>query len=169
MPAASAIAQPRTTSELVVFFMKSVTEVLSTMVGISVTIGKPHTKLDPTPSYDVSGIIGFSGDVMGSMVLSFDSDTATALASNFAGTRITPDNPDFPDAIGELANMIAGAAKKSFGTLASISVPSVIIGPGHRIARLQDVPCIVIPCSTPVGSFAVEVNIKPTAMPSKGA
>jgi hypothetical protein len=39
-------------------------------------------------------------------------------------------------------------------------VPSVIIGSGHQIARLSDVPCVVIPCTSPVGDFAVEVNIK---------
>ena len=34
---------------------------------------------------DVSGIIGFSGDVMGSVVLSFAKDTAMKLVSAFAG------------------------------------------------------------------------------------
>jgi len=67
---------------------------------------------------------------------------------------------DFADAIGELANMIAGSAKKDLGHTASISVPNVVIGGGHIIARLSEVPCLVIPCRTPVGNFAVEVNIK---------
>jgi CheY-specific phosphatase CheX len=56
--------------------------------------------------------------------------------------------------------MIAGGAKKHLGNAASITVPSVIIGSGHQIARLSDVPCVVIPCTSPVGDFAVEVNIK---------
>ncbi len=68
--------------------------------------------------------------------------------------------PDFADAVGELANMIAGGAKRHLGNLASITVPSVVIGSGHVIARLTDVPCIVIPCQTDAGSFAVEVSIK---------
>jgi chemotaxis protein CheX len=69
--------------------------------------------------------------------------------------------------VGELANMIAGGAKKDLGCVASISCPSVVIGPGHTIARLSDVPCIVIPCKTPVGDFAVEINIKPATVQAK--
>jgi len=66
--------------------------------------------------------------------------------------------------VGELANMIAGSAKTSFGGGTNISVPSIILGSGHTIARLHDVPCLVIPCHTPAGDFAVEVNIKPLSV-----
>ena len=50
------------TSRLVVHFMRSIQEVLKTMVGLTVEIGKPGLKVDPAPSYDVSAIIGFSGE-----------------------------------------------------------------------------------------------------------
>jgi chemotaxis protein CheX len=73
---------------------------------------------------------------------------------------IDPGTADFADAIGELANMVAGSAKSDLGVIANISLPSVIIGHGHTIARLSGVPCVVIPCRTAVGEFAVEVNIK---------
>ncbi len=80
--------------------------------------------------------------------------------SAFACCEIEPDTADFADAIGELANMIAGAAKKDLGNLANISVPSVVMGKGHTICRPHDIPCLVIPCKTAVGDFAVEVSIK---------
>ena len=82
------------------------------------------------------------------MVLSFQKSTAQAIVNAFAGAPIVPDSPDFADAVGELANMIAGSAKTSFGGATSISVPSIILGPGHTIARLHDVPCLIIPCQT---------------------
>jgi len=110
--------------------------------------------------YDVSGIIGLSGDFIGSIVVSFQMEAAARIVSLFAGTTLAPDSPDFPDAVGELANMIAGGTKKALGGMASITVPNVVIGGGHVIARLSDVPCLVIPCQTPVGSFAAEVSIK---------
>jgi chemotaxis protein CheX len=156
---------PPTTSQLIVHFMTSIQEVLRTMAGITVTVGSPALKKDPIPSYDVSGIIGFSGEFVGSMVLSFQKPTAQAIVNAFAGATIAPDSPDFPDAVGELANMIAGSAKTSFGGGTNISVPSIILGSGHTIARLHDVPCLVIPCHTSAGDFAVEVNIKPLAKP----
>jgi chemotaxis protein CheX len=71
-----------------------------------------------------------------------------------------PGTSDFADAIGEIANMVAGSAKKDLGVLANITVPSVVIGPSHTLAGLSGIPCVVIPVTTPVGKFAVEVSIK---------
>ena len=153
-------AGPTINPKLIVPFVNSARTVFSTMVGMETTVQRPHVKGSPSTSYDVSGLIGFSGEVIGSVVVSFQRAAAIKLVSAFAGMEIAPESPDFADAVGELANMIAGSAKRDLGATASITVPSVIIGAGHIIARLSDVPCIVIPCSTPVGEFAVEVNIK---------
>jgi chemotaxis protein CheX len=148
------------TANLVVHFVASVRAVFTTMLATTVNVGTPCSKNDPAPSYDVSAIIGFSGNATGSMVVSFTRETAAAVASAFTGAELEHDSVDFADAIGELANMIAGGAKKNFGTLANISVPTVILGTGHSVARLHDVPCIVVPCSTKFGRFAIEVSLK---------
>lgn len=146
--------------KLIVPFINSVRLVFATMVKIPTTVDRPHFKSEPAPQYDVSSIIGFSGDIVGSVVVSFQKEAAVQLVSAFAGMPIDPNTSDFPDAVCELANMIAGSAKKDLGHNATITVPSVILGHGHQIARLSDVPCLVVPCKTPVGDFAVEVNIK---------
>src|SRR5208337_1750135 len=140
--------------------INSIRALFSTMVKLEVTIQRPHVKTSPAPTHDVSGIIGLSGDFVGSIVVSFQMEAAARIVSLFAGIPLAPDSPDFPDAVGELANMIAGGAKKALGGMANITVPNVIIGSGHTIARLSDVPCLVIPCQTPVGIFATEVSIK---------
>jgi chemotaxis protein CheX len=157
---------PMVNPKLIVPFISSVRAVFSTMVGVQTTVGRPSFKTHPAPSYDVSSIIGFSGEIVGSVVVSFQNEAAQKLVSAFAGAEVTPDSPDFADAIGELANMIAGGAKKDLGAMASITCPNVIIGPGHQVARLSGVPCLVIPCSTPVGNFAVEVCIKQVTPPT---
>ncbi len=145
---------------LIKAFMQSVQNVLGTMVGIECRIGKPTLKHEPKPSYDVSGIVGFSGEVVGSVVISFTAETAGSFVESFTGEKLPLESPDFADAIGELSNMIAGNAKKDFGLNASISIPSVIIGHDHTIARLTDVPCVIVPCETDLGLFTVEINIK---------
>jgi chemotaxis protein CheX len=157
-PAKAPLINPK----MIVPFVNSVREVFSKMVGVATTVMPSQIKGAPCPSYDVSGIIGFSGEVVGSVVVSFQREAAIKLVNSLAGMEIEFGTPDFADAIGELTNMIAGSAKKDLNALANISIPSVIIGSGHMVARLSDVPCIVIPCKTPVGDFAVEVNIKTT-------
>ena len=147
-------------SKLIEPFVESVRSVLTTMAGTPTTVGKFHIKDGTSPGHDVSGIIGFSGGVTGSVVIGLSADVAIKLVEAFAGVKLPLDSPDFADAVGELANMIAGAAKKNMGLLANISIPTVVIGTNHQTAAPSGIPCVVIPCSTPHGNFAVEVNIK---------
>jgi chemotaxis protein CheX len=147
-------------SQIVLPFVQSVRAVLSSMAGVVTTVGKPYLKVDSHHKHNVSAIIGFSGDVIGSMVISLQSGTAVSIASAFAGVEVEAESPDFSDAIGELANMIAGGAKKDLGGRATITCPTVVMGEGLRTARLHGVPCIVIPCSTAAGEFVVEVNLR---------
>jgi len=146
--------------KLIVPFVNSVRNVFATMVRVKTEVDRPHVKGTPVPLYDVSSIIGFSGDIVGTVVVSFQLSAAKKLVAAFAGVEMDERSADFADALGELANMIAGGAKKDIGVNASISTPSVIMGQGHHIAPLKDVPCLVIPCRTPVGDFAVEISIK---------
>lgn len=153
--------KPQVSSKLIMPFVNSTINVFTTMVKIKPEIAAPHLKTDGHTTYDVSGIIGFSGEILGSVVLSFQMATAKKLVDSLVGMEVDPNSSDFADAVGELANMVAGNAKKDLGLAASIGVPNVVIGSGHIIGRLSGVPCVVIPCHTSVGDFAVEVNIKP--------
>ncbi len=144
-------------------FIASIRNVFSTMMQLPVEIGTPRIKADPVPTYDVSGIIGMSGDVTGSVVLSFPMDTASSLVSLFSGSKLEPNDPDFADAIGELVNMVSGGAKGQFtGKKVSISCPSVVVGKSHTVGRQKDVPCVEIPCTTDCGELVIEVTIKET-------
>ena len=148
---------------LVTSFVKSVKNVLSTMAGLDCQFDTPALKSSSCPTHDVSGLVGFSGEVTGTVVVSFCEETASNVVAAFVGERIDPTSPDFADAIGELCNMIAGNAKKNFGLDARIGIPSVIVGPGHTIAMLRDVPCVVVPCTSDMGDFTIEINIKQVA------
>jgi chemotaxis protein CheX len=141
-------------------FIGSINAVFRTMVHAEVKIGKPHMVVEPGTRSDVSGVIGFSGQASGCVVLSFPMDVACRVTSSFAGTVLDEKHPDFADAIGELANMVAGSAKKDFeGMDISISLPSVIVGSGHLVSKSQTCPRLVIPVESSLGSFDVEVSM----------
>jgi len=142
-------------------FVTSIRSVFATMFKIDVQIGTPQIKSSPTASYDISGIIGMSGDVAGLVVISFPVATAEKVVAALTGTQIKSDHPDFADAIGELANMVSGGAKALFGgTNAAITCPSVISGKDHVVRTPRDTPCIAIPCTTSCGEFMIEVAIR---------
>jgi chemotaxis protein CheX len=155
-----AVKERTTGGELVVPFVNSARTVLSTMAGINAVIEKPFLKNGAVLKHDISGIIGFTGEIEGSVVIGLSMGVARYVVKAFAGMELTIESPDFADAIGELANMIAGSAKQHLNATAGISIPTVVLGNGHVTARLNGVPCVVIPCKTPAGDFAVEVNIR---------
>jgi len=149
-------------------FIRSIQNVFQTMLRIPVTINAPTIKRENAATYDVSGIIGMSGDVVGSVVLSFPKDTAQKLVTAFCGMEFPPESPDFADAVGELVNMISGSAKGMFvDKNVSISCPSVVVGPGHQVNVRRDMPCVSIPCSTTHGNLAIELAIREVGAAAK--
>ncbi len=152
-------------------FMKSIKNLFQTMLTTDVSFGKPFVpRPDDDSRPDVSGVIGFSGDASGAVVIAFGKETAVRAASQFAGTNLHLDHPDFADAIGELANMIAGGAKAEFeGLDVNISLPSVIVGERHEVTNSKVHPGLAIPCNTPLGNFRVHVSMKVEQAAAVGA
>jgi len=152
-------------SSFVMPFIQSVQNVFETMLQLQVTIGQPAIKGDGQPCYDVSGIIGMSGDMEGSVVLSFPTNTAERAVSLFTGVEMEKTHEDFADAVGELVNMVTGGAKAKFqGKHVDISCPSVVIGSDHVVFNSKDAVCLSIPCSCDVGDFAVEVSVRKSCL-----
>lgn len=142
-------------------FVDSICNTFETMCSTKVEVGKPSLNASNHPKADVSGVIGFSGDAAGCVVLQFDFEVAAKVASAFAQITITPEHPDFADAIGELANMVAGGAKSKFeGLSINISLPNVIVGENHSVSPSRTSPRLVIPCTTDLGAFQVEIGME---------
>ncbi len=142
-------------------FIKSVQNVYETMLQLPVQMGQPELKQPGEAGHDVSAIIGMSGDVEGSVVLSFPTATAERVVAIFTGMELKSDHEDFADAVGELVNMVSGGAKAQFGGKeVTISCPSVVIGEKHQVYGRKDVVAICIPCECDCGEFNVEVSIR---------
>ena len=95
-------------------FVIAIQRVFESMVHTKARIGKPTLCDDVQTLHDVSGVIGFSGDAAGCVILSFPMDVACRIATAFAGIEIDEKHEDFADAIGELTNMVAGNAKVQY-------------------------------------------------------
>lgn len=142
-------------------FMTSIQNVFSTMFQLPVEVGEPKIKQDNKATHDVSGIIGVSGEMVGTIVLSMPKDAAVSIVNLFTGIEMDPECEDFADAVGELVNMISGNAKAEFQRKGvSISCPSVIIGSDHRVSTTSDTACVMIPCNTDCGEVVLEVALR---------
>ncbi|HPJ96215.1 MAG TPA: chemotaxis protein CheX [Syntrophales bacterium] len=146
-------------------FLDGAKEVLKTMAFIDATAGKAYLKKGDTAHGDVSGIIGITGDAVGSLAVSFHTDCICGIVSNMLGETHAEPTREVLDAVGELTNMISGVARTHMernGLSVYAAIPSVVVGAGHTVNHILKAPSIVIPFSTPQGDFVVDVCLKPT-------
>ena len=139
-------------------FITAIHHVFDVMVHVPVKLGKPSLKTGHEPPFIVSATIGLSGPVQGTVALRLSQRVALALASGLAGTELKILDDDCLDAIGEIASIVSGNAKKELSAQRTdITIPKVSLGTSRRIEN--SVPTIVIPCVTKVGEFALEVSL----------
>jgi chemotaxis protein CheX len=143
-------------------FILSNMETFTKMVGMEAKPGKPILKADARLDYDISGIIGLSGKVIGTVALSFPQATALAVCNKFMSADLKEMNAEILDAVGELINIVAGNAKKGLTEFAiEISLPSVIVGKNHRIVEPKGSVGFIIPFMSALGNFHMAVSLKP--------
>ncbi|VAX35711.1 hypothetical protein MNBD_PLANCTO03-1578 [hydrothermal vent metagenome] len=142
-------------------FIEATQNLFGTMLQSTVSFGTPAPTGQIETDGDVSGIIGFSGDVAGATVIRMPMATALAVVESFCGEKFGEETEDFADAIGELANMICGGAKSNLeNTNIDISCPQVVIGSHHTVQTPSDAVSITIPCNAPQGVFWIEISIR---------
>ncbi|MBD3420476.1 MAG: chemotaxis protein CheX [Chitinivibrionales bacterium] len=142
-------------------FINSTIDTFKMMIMTEIQPGKAMLKSEPYPNYDVSGIIGLSGNAQGSIAISFPKITALKTVSKMLGMQIKVVGPELSDGIGEIANIIAGNAKQHLEKYKlSISLPNVVIGRQHVLASQKGIPTILVPFASELGQFGMEVALK---------
>lgn len=142
-------------------FIKATIETFKTMLKMELKTGTPILKKDAKHSYDISGVIGLSGEAQGVISISFPKVLALKIVSTLLGEEIKIVGPELTDGIGEMANIVAGHAKQYLTQFKlSISLPNVVVGTGHRIEVQTGVPTIIIPLQCNFGEFAMEIALK---------
>ena len=148
-------------------FITSTVNALSTMAGLEPRRGKPYLRQGCKIPCDISGTIGVAGEATGSVTICFPENVARKMVENMLGVTVDTLTDDVKDAVGEIANMIAGGAKGELaqkGFTFKIALPVVCIGKDHFTQFPKDVPCVVIPFSLDDGDFFVEVGLKMAAV-----
>ncbi len=153
-------------------FLSGTLEVLKKMAFIEAVPGRPHVKTDESAFGDVSGIIGITGDALGSLALSFSEACICKVVANMLGERFDGVTQEIIDATGELTNMISGASRtqmEKMGMRVYAAMPTVVHGKRHTISHILKAPSIVIPFSTAAGPFFVDVCIQTTEQGKRDA
>lgn len=151
-------------------FIASLTKTFATMVSCEVHRGALRLKESGGQLHEVSGIIGMSGRAVGTVVLSLSSEVAIRAASTMLMMEATELDDDVIDAVGELTNMVAGAAKAELEEYQlSISLPNVITGKHHEVRFPSNVQPIIVPFQCDWGPLTLEVGLAPVNEPVANA
>ena len=111
--------------------------------------------------WDISGIIGLAGEILGVVVISFPTTLALKLVSFLEKRETKIIDESVVDLVGEIINIIAGNAKKDLEEhKIAISLPTVVRGSRHTFPGLSGTPMVAIPFTCEKGEFSLQVSMK---------
>jgi chemotaxis protein CheX len=143
---------------------KAVEEIFASMIFMDVVVEEEVSATLAGESM-LSGVIGFAGDLKGTILIHLPAPVAIAVTNAFLELDLDEVNSEVKDAIGELANMVAGGFKYHLpdnGQGTQLSIPSVISGRGYSCEATGSYSRLVVPFQTPAGPFLAELLFKST-------
>ena len=156
--------------EIIFTIMSATQDTFKSYMNIDLLAGKVEKRVDPVDS-DVTGIVGIAGDRVGYIIIATDKKSAQCVAKELLMVD-EADDECIRDAVGELANNVAGAFKtkyhEQYGNVA-LGLPLVISGQLRTISEPPDpaegasinVQCkgVTIPFATADGSVSLKVMV----------
>lgn len=157
-----------TFEQIVAVLMKATKETFLNYMGIELMTGDVEKRVTPVDS-DITGIVGVAGDRVGYILVTTNSQTARSIARELLMEE-EADDECIRDAVGELANNIAGCLKseyhEEYGGVA-LGLPLVVSGRLRMIGDNQaddasiNIQCkgVTIPFATSDGNISLKVMI----------
>jgi chemotaxis protein CheX len=118
-------------------------EVFELMLGCQLTPAGADVELSAT----VTSMVGLAGHLCGVLSIRCSEESATTMASRMLGVEPGKVGAELADALGEVANMVAGNFKNKITGLGDgcmLSVPSVIMGHDYDVHSPADSETIEI-------------------------
>ena len=157
----SIIARGITEEMLTQKLMRDVKDIFGTMVGLEDLLHLP-IQIDPVTNFTdcVSSMVGMAGTYNGLVSLHMPCNLAIRATSSMLGMEVTEIDDDVNDALGEIANMIAGSFKQHLsrgGLDIRLSTPSVVYGKEYVIRLSYNADQIAVRFATDDDWFMVAV------------
>lgn len=143
--------------------IESTREIFSSMIMLEVTSGDPFQRGHEKLNNSISGLVGLAGTIKGMLAIHLPDQTAITVTSAFLGMGVEEIDEDVRDAIGELANMVAGNIKSALdpkGSDIKLSMPSAVYGEEYSVDCLAHAQSITVPFELEGKTFLVELQIR---------
>ena len=153
-----------TEEQLTKSLIKDVQEVFINMVGVEDLLHLP-IQVDVTTHFKecLTAMVGLAGTYNGLVSVHIPWPQAIAFTSLMLGMEVTEIDADVNDAMGEIANMIAGSFKQHLskgGSDIQLSTPSVINGSDYVVSSGNKLENITFKFATDEEWFMVALSIE---------
>lgn len=137
------------------------TDIFSTMLMMDLDVGDPLEGAGGEVLSNITSMLGLGGDIRGMLAVHCPAAVAMAITGGFLGMDVDELNEDVKDAIGEIANMVAGNLKVAFAGYdmkIELAIPSSVVGESFRVAGMVGAQRVAVPFSMEGGQFLVELK-----------
>jgi len=134
-------------TDYIVPFISATIETFETMCEMTpARNGKVTVEAGVGATYDTIAVIGLSGKTRGMVMITAPMSIACRIVGAFVGEEVEMFSDDLTDGLGEIINIIGGAAIANLAELQmKLSLPTVLMGKGSMISGSKTAPCLVIP------------------------
>ncbi|MDX2493580.1 MAG: chemotaxis protein CheX [Desulfuromusa sp.] len=136
-------------------------EIFNTMIFMKVSADAPLEQGEQALGCHVSAMIGLTGGLSAMLGIHCPETVGMAISGAMLGMEIEEIDADVKDALGEIANMVAGGLKERFATDnidLELAIPTAISGKSYTIASSTRSNRVVIPFSVEQGQFFIEMK-----------
>jgi chemotaxis protein CheX len=153
-----------TEDELIKSFIKDVQDVFINMVGVEDLMHLP-IQVDVTTHFKecLTAMVGLAGTYNGLVSVHLPWPLAISFTSLMLGMEVTEIDDDVNDAMGEIANMLAGSFKQHLslgGSDIQLSTPSVVNGADYVVSSGNNLENITLKFATDTEWFKVALSIE---------
>jgi chemotaxis protein CheX len=109
---------------------------------------------------NLTSMIGLGGGIRGLLAVHCPASVAKAITSEFLGMDVEELDDDVKDAIGEIANMVAGNLKVSYAKIdinIELAIPTSVIGESFHVGGINAARRITVPFKMADDIFWVEL------------
>lgn len=141
-------------------FVEAVINILETTATLSVKARRPYLKKDSVATGNITCNLKLTGDINGTVSISFTSGSILNIVSNMFGEEMTEMNEEISDAVGEIANMISGQVTTKFAEMEKtlkVETSSIQTEEKHMIEHDLTHPVIAMPYIAGKGELTIEV------------
>ena len=147
--------------DIVNYIIESTEEVFNSMIFMEVSTEGAMTEGKESIFSHFSAMIGLSGDLMAMISIHCSAYIAMDIAGAMLDTEFDEIDADVKDALGEVANMLAGGLKSRClddNIDVTLAIPTTVTGKSYSISSPKRSNRVVIPFDLVQGQFYVDVK-----------